>query len=95
MYEKPIDDFLLLFYKQFGKKLKRVIELNSNKSNSKDLTELYETKGKLIESLNYMSLLNKDEKLNKLFNTLALLITSTNNNSMNIALNFCEKMTTH
>lgn len=93
MYEQPIDNFLISFYKQFGKKLKRVIELNSKKANSKELTELYETKGKLIEALNYMSFLNKDEKINILFNTLALLISSTNNNSLNIALQFCEKIT--
>ena len=76
MYEKSVDYFLVDFYTHFAKKIQRLLELNSKNANLIELTELYETKGKMIDSLNYMCYINDDKDIQKLFHILADLVIS-------------------
>jgi hypothetical protein len=92
MYQKPVDQFLRKFYLQFGIKVRRIIELNKPDATSVELTEMFETKGKLLEALNYMSHVNTNKEIQSLFRTLGKLAISLNNDTLNMALEFCERM---
>ena len=92
-YEQPLDDFLSIFYSGMEVKLKRIIELNSaDDLTSTETKELYETKGNLLEALDYMHRLTHDVEIKELFNVLGSLIVSTETHKLTQALNFCSSM---
>lgn len=93
MYELSPGEFLQLFYVKMTLQLKKVIELNSIKSkNTTQTKELYETKSKLIEAIDYMKILSNDQDVRNSFEILAGFIISQENRKLNIALEYCERM---
>lgn len=93
MYKSEPDNFLRQFYSLMGSKVKRIIEINSKKSSSMELREMYETRDRLIEALDYMCRLNmNDPEMQKFFNTLAYLISSSENKDLNVVLDYCNKV---
>lgn len=93
MYELNPNEFLFLFYSKTSQKLKRIVELLDSKS-TKDVTELYETKSKLIEAIDVLAMATDDSNLRNSFNNLASLITSTKREDINLALDFCTEVRT-
>lgn len=90
MYELSPKEFLYLFYSKLSQKLKKILELNEIKNKNKDENkELYETKSKMLESIDIMSMASSDNKLKESFNTLARAISSTNSKDIKYAIEFC------
>ena len=92
MYEVPIDNFLSDFYTQMGNKLQKMIELNSLNPSTVVLKELYESKTKVINALDYLSNTTSNQEMQILLHTLATMVLSPDEKDWKQALEFCNKM---
>lgn len=91
-YEIPMDSFLSSFYTQMGIKLKKMIEIDSINPTQDDLKELYESKTKVINAIDYLSHTTSNQEMQRLLNTLATMVLSPNEKDWKQALEFCNKM---
>lgn len=91
-YEISADNFLSEFYNQMGIKLKRMIEINSKKVSTNELSELYESKNKILDALDCMIHITPNKDMQTLFHTLAINVLSPNEKYWRQTLDFCNRM---
>lgn len=91
-YEVPMDSFLSNFYTQMGNKLQRMIEIDSTNPTQDDLKELYESKTKVINAIDYLSHTTSNQEMQRLLNTLATMVLSPESKNWKQALEFCNRM---
>jgi len=90
MYELAPNEFLFVFYAKLSQKLKRILELTEQKSKTtKEVTELFESKDKMVTAIDMLSMESNDVKLKASYSTLATLIVSTNPKDISSAIDFC------
>lgn len=96
MYENNLSthEFLYGVYAKMENKLNRIIELINEKKPFQNNNEIYETKDKMLEVINLLSLESNDNKLKEDFNYLASLIASTNVKDIMIASDYCKTIRT-
>lgn len=95
MYDNTLStkDFLYIVYLKIEIKMKYIIELMENGlSSTSHLIEFYETKSKMIEVFNVLSLNSSDKDLIKTYDYLSLLIASDDINNYNIVIDYCKKI---
>ena len=85
-------EFLDLIFRKINFKLIKVIELmNIKKRTYLETKELFETKSKMIEVFNQLSLGTTNEELSKLYLYLSSLLSTTEMKNIQIVRNFCIK----
>ena len=91
-YEIPMDSFLSNFYTQMGIKLNKMIEIDSSNPTPDDLKELYESKTKVINAIDYLSHTTSNQEMQILLRTLANMVLSPYEKDWKYALEFCNRM---
>lgn len=94
MYENNMStqEFLYIFYVNLEKKLKRILFLMGEKTSVSGSTEIYETKRKLIEALEILSVNSNDEKSVNNYMYVSSLIASNNKHDLESALTFAKSV---
>jgi len=94
MYETNLSthEFLYTMYVKMEQKLNRIIELINENKPYQNNNEIYETKDKLLEIINLLSLSTDDNTLINDFNTLATYIISTDVKVITQASDYCREI---
>lgn len=91
-YDDTPYKFMQDFYCLLAVNIKKIISLNKQDATTAETQEMFETKSKVLDSLNYLSMNGNDEELMKLCNLLGTLIVSNDNKKLNLSLECCESL---
>jgi hypothetical protein len=92
MYEQPIDLFLIKLYTSIGSNIEKILESKSKKINTQELKEMYEIKGKVIDSLDCMCRLTENDDLKSFYSLMANLVSSDDVKNLNLSLYMCNSL---